>query len=91
VQRFRGGLVFKAHRLVHHSTLGLRVTKKKKNEPSKVDLSKVELPKVEGTSNVDPSNVESVKTPRLRAATVPNQARLEAGGLLLLLLYYYQA
>ena len=29
--RFRGGLVFKAHRLVYHSTLGLRVIKKKKN------------------------------------------------------------
>jgi len=31
VQRFRGGLVFKAHRLVYHSTLGLRVIKKKKH------------------------------------------------------------
>jgi len=29
VQRFRGGLVFKAHRLWYHSTLGVRVTKKK--------------------------------------------------------------
>ena len=29
-KRFRGGLVFKAHRLLHHSTLGLRVKKKKK-------------------------------------------------------------
>ena len=27
VQRFRGGLVFKAHRLAYHSTLGSRVTK----------------------------------------------------------------
>jgi len=32
VQRFRGGLVFKAHRLVYHSTLGLRVIKKKKTD-----------------------------------------------------------
>jgi len=32
VQQFRGGLVFKAHRLVYHSTLGLRVTKKKKKK-----------------------------------------------------------
>jgi len=31
VKRFRGGLVFKAHRLVYHSTLGWRVIKKKKN------------------------------------------------------------
>jgi len=30
VQWFRGGLLFKAHRLVYHSTLGLRVIKKKK-------------------------------------------------------------
>ena len=27
VKRFRGGLVFKAHRLVYHSTLGSRVIK----------------------------------------------------------------
>jgi len=30
VKRFRGGLVFKAHRLVYHPTLGWRVIKKKK-------------------------------------------------------------
>ena len=30
VERFRGGLVFKAHRLVYHSTLRSRVIKKKK-------------------------------------------------------------
>jgi len=30
VKRFRGGLVFKAHRLLHHSAPGLRVIKKKK-------------------------------------------------------------
>ena len=28
---FRGGLVFKTHRLLHHSTLGLRVIKKKRS------------------------------------------------------------
>jgi len=28
--RFRGGLVFKAHRRVYHSTLGLRVIQKRK-------------------------------------------------------------
>ena len=32
VERFRGGLVVKAHRLVYHSTLGLRVIKKKKEK-----------------------------------------------------------
>jgi len=30
VKRFRGGLVFEAHRLLYHSTLGLRVINKKK-------------------------------------------------------------
>ena len=30
VQRFRGGLVFKAHTLVYHSTQGVRVIKTKK-------------------------------------------------------------
>jgi len=29
--RFRGGLAFNAHRLLHHSTLGLIVIKKKKD------------------------------------------------------------
>jgi len=31
VKRFRGGLVFKAHRLSDHSTLGLRVIKKRRS------------------------------------------------------------
>jgi len=39
VQRFRGGLVFKAYRLLYHSTLGLRVIKKKK----KVGMSVVTM------------------------------------------------
>jgi len=30
VKRFRGGLAFKAHRLVYHSALGLRVIKKRR-------------------------------------------------------------
>ena len=32
VERFRGGLALKAHRLVYHSTLGSRVIKKKKRK-----------------------------------------------------------
>jgi len=35
VQRFRSGLAFNAHRLLYHSTLGLRVTKKKKDDDAK--------------------------------------------------------
>ena len=30
VKRFPGGLVFKAHRLLYHSTLGLRVIKRER-------------------------------------------------------------
>ena len=33
VERFRGGLVFEAHRLLYHSTLGSRVIKEKKKNP----------------------------------------------------------
>jgi len=33
VKRFRGGLVFKAHRLLYYSTLGLRVMKKERGTP----------------------------------------------------------
>ena len=32
MKRFRGGLVFKAHRLEYHSTLGCRVIKKKEDK-----------------------------------------------------------
>ena len=34
MKRFRGGLVFEAHRLLYHSTLGLRVIKKEKKGAS---------------------------------------------------------
>ena len=37
VQRFRGGLVFKAHGLLYHSTLGLRAIKKREEEVRGVD------------------------------------------------------
>ena len=37
VNRFRGGLVFEARRLVYHSTLGLRVIQKKKHRVHHVD------------------------------------------------------
>ena len=32
MERFRGGLAFKAHRLLYHYTLGSRVIKKKKKQ-----------------------------------------------------------
>ena len=36
---FRGGLVFKAHRLLYHSTLGWRVVEKKKEGTLAVDAA----------------------------------------------------
>ena len=36
MNRFRDGLVFKAHRLLYHSTLGTRVIKKKKKKKKKL-------------------------------------------------------
>ena len=38
MKRFRGGRVFKAHIILHRSTLGVRVIKKKKKNPSKAAL-----------------------------------------------------
>ena len=35
VQRFQGGLVFKTHRLLCHTTLGSRVIKKKKKDTAR--------------------------------------------------------
>ena len=35
LKQFRGGLVFKVHRLLYHSTLGLRVIKETKKEDSR--------------------------------------------------------
>ena len=43
VQRFRGGLVSKAHTLLYHSTLCSRVIKKKKESPRMLVVSKVIL------------------------------------------------
>ena len=38
MQRFRGGLVFKAHRLVYHSTLGLIVIQKAEAQDRKQEV-----------------------------------------------------
>jgi len=40
VKRFRGGLVFKAHRLLHLSTLGVGVIKKKKRAAQALRVSR---------------------------------------------------
>jgi len=48
VKRFRGGLVFKAHSLLYHSTLGLRVIKKKKSD------GVIRGPRVDGLAGTQP-------------------------------------
>ena len=57
VQRFRGGLVFKAHRLLYQSTLGLRVTKKKKKKKKKKETTPYQHSRPQGLL------LESSKTP----------------------------
>ena len=50
VQRFRGGLVFKAHRRLYCSTLGLRVIKKRRSSNDRLphDRLRTRLPFGEG-------------------------------------------
>ena len=50
VQRFRGGLVFKAHRLLYHSTLSLRVIKKKKKTATCAAFLASRLPRSKSTA-----------------------------------------
>ena len=51
VQRFRGGLVFKAQRLVYHATLNLRVIKRTKKEGEGGALSLCSMAWSRGGSN----------------------------------------
>jgi len=62
MQRFRGGLVWKAHSLLYHSTLGLEITKKKKESHQreggggrKIERARV---KEEGRKSADQRRVE---------------------------------
>ena len=52
-KRFRGWLVFKAHRLLYHSTLGLRVIKKKQGPSSHSEgQSEPTAPDIRGNSTM---------------------------------------
>ena len=44
MQRFRRGLGFKAHRLLHHSTLGLRVKKKREGGAREMEGTTIPIP-----------------------------------------------
>jgi len=72
-KRFRGGLVFKAHRLLYHATRGLRVKKKKKkNQLSIVDRG--------DTSYACLNHIwRSTQPGRLLTRQIPDKARLNRG------------
>ena len=59
VQRFRGGLVFKAHRLWYHSTPGLKLIKKKKSTGTKREKGLV--PQAYASGAPDPSPVRTIE------------------------------
>ena len=62
VTRFRGGLEFKAHRLLYHSTLGLRVIKKTKLCLSQSGLLNMRRPEVNSLMCGTPPSTFDVKT-----------------------------
>jgi len=71
VERFRGGLVFKAHRLLHHSTLGSRVIKKKRSLcVVQLSLTLTEVPLLR--SDVPPSTLVSVGSAPSSTTRIPD-------------------
>ena len=48
MKRFRGGLVFKAHSLVYHSTLNLSVIQKKKKKKEEEEEGATDMGEVRG-------------------------------------------
>ena len=51
MQWFRGGLVLKVHRLLYHSTLGLRLIKKKRRKKKKKKKGKGAVPRIDETAS----------------------------------------
>jgi len=76
VQRFRGGLVFKAHRLVYHSTLGLRVINKKKVEGFGPRVACQEYPAATREWILSNGTVINLRTTSQKCAAVPRRARI---------------
>jgi len=71
VQRFPDGLVLKAHRLLQHSTLGVRVIKKKKKKKKKNGCSGI--PSVGNPEPLHPMQRHALC--RVRPARRPNPYR----------------
>jgi len=65
LDRFKGGLVFKAHRLLYHSTLSWRVIKKKKKKTGVAPL------RIRQEETLPPGTTTSQK-----CAAVPRRARI---------------
>ena len=73
VQQFRGGLVFTAQRLLYHSTLGLRVIKKKRMERRRMSEAKT----VAAASADSTKSTCDLRTTTLqKCAAVPRRARM---------------
>jgi len=90
-QWFRGGLVFQAHRLLYHSSLGLRVIKKKKKvcgECNGLGLWRVRFrqPKHHASTEhlsvdaIEGSSTETPKAPQTSSATACGLKRLTLEG-----------
>ena len=61
MKRFRGGLVSKAHRRLHHSTLGSRVTRKKKKKYQRERAAARAAPGLDGLEAVAVGRVLDAK------------------------------
>ena len=77
VQRFRGGLAFKARRLLYHSTLGLRVIKKKKKcaHTSGVSESRRHVCLAHGRAPLAYQHFRAAQSAMERSSTVARQGR----------------
>ena len=71
VKRFRGGLVFKAHSLLYHSTLGLRAMKKKKRSGCAGRWSCTSAPTAKGLLQL-----RKFRSPRMMGNTCPSVHRM---------------
>jgi len=75
--RFRGGLVFKAHRLVYHSTLGLRYKKRREDSRPAPPTKFIRCPeKRENLGLIDSGLVERGAARAEDAQGTPNQSHI---------------
>ena len=75
-KRFRGGLVFEAHRLLYHSTLGFRVMKKKKKGVGRLNRKRPYLRLIDFGGQVEQQRKDAKGWTPLHAAAARNQVSL---------------